>query len=107
MTLRKKVSQIDEDLKESFKLVGVDVDSIISEIDYLKLKTNKLEKMLVSVIKDQHRNTKVGPKTGRTYTTVNGKVNAIAKHLGLSFAVEPKKVVPAKIDIVKAKKSSK
>lgn len=38
--------------------------------------------------------------------TLNGKINAIAEHLGITFEVQPEKVIASKV-IVKTKKGNK
>lgn len=104
MTLRKEVKEMDKELHEAFKLVEL-------EIALLGLMAKRLNKRVISLEKDKKRFTKVGPVTGKTYTTLNGRVHAIAQHLGIKFDVTPKEVVknPAKVSAVKvvAKKGKK
>ena len=108
MTLRKEVKQMDESIRRGFDNVGNDVDLMIDMI-------GKNSKQIKSLKADQYRATKVGPKTGKTYMTLAGKVNAIAEFLGITFDIEPKEVTIKKAAIkvskvsttAKAKKVSK
>jgi len=100
-TLRKEVKGMDADLHKAFRIVSSDIASLIKS-------SNDLNKRLTVLEKDKKRFTKVGPRTGKTYTTLNGRVHAIAQHLGLQFEVTPKEVVvnKAKIEAVKATKKA-
>lgn len=106
-TLRKKINRMDADLKKSFGYVGQDIDLVFGELEGALKRISRLEERVDVLIKDQHRSTKVGPKTGRTYTTLAGRVKALQDYLGVKFEVKPKQVIPAKIDVVKVKKASK
>jgi len=106
-TLRKKVNRMDTDLKKSFGYVGQDIDLVLGELDRALHRISNLEKYVTILLKDQRRSTKVGPRSGRTYTTLAGRVKALQDHLGVKFEVTPKQVIPAKIDVVKVKKASK
>ena len=107
MRLRKEVKLIDEGVLNAFSTVATDMAAVVQELNYTKKRINKLEKVVSILLKDQKRFTKVGPLTGRTYTTLNGRVHAIAQHLGLEFVAKPKEIVKAKVDVVKATKKGK
>lgn len=109
MRLRKDVEQMDKDLERAFDKVQNDMNTVMRTIQLLNGRVDRAVKLLTSLAKDQKRFTKVGPVTGKTYTTLNGRVHAIAEHLGLSFVAKPKEVIinKAKIDIVKATKKGK
>ncbi len=106
-TLRKEVKQMDKDLHNSFNLVGTDVDTLVTAINEVLERVERIESGVKTIVKDQHRSTKVEAVTGRTYATLAGRVKAIQDHLGVKFEVTPKQVIPAKIDVVKVKKVSK
>lgn len=100
--LRNEVAEMSEDLVIAFERVSDDVVSVMDSIQMLNKRTDRIAKAVTGLLKDQKRYTKVGPKTGNTYMTLNGRVHAIAEHLGITFEATPKQVIPAKIDVVKA-----
>ncbi len=105
MTLRKQLKEIDSKLHTSFEMVGEDMEVAYAAINKLERIVEKQGEVIKQLVKDQRRSTKVGPVTGRTYSTLAGRVKAIQEHLGVKFEVKPKQVIPAKIDVVKVKKA--
>lgn len=106
-TLRKKVDTVIKESNASFGRVAEDVGFLVNVTGDILNKVDSMERDIKALKKEHSNKTKVGALTGRTYTTLAGRVKAIQDHLGISFEVKPREVIPAKIDVVKVKKAKK
>ena len=98
---------MDQDLIDAFNYVKDDLNDSVNRSKHADKRINKLERQVADLILDKKRTTKKGKITGKTYITLNGKVKAIAEHLGISFEAEPAKLTRATVKVVKAKKGAK
>lgn len=103
----KRVDEMDEALKAAFEVVGSEINTVVRNNNTLNAKLEKALKRIKELEDDRYRATKVGPITGKTYMTVAGKVNALARNLGYKFEAQPATKTPASVSLVKVKKGKK
>jgi len=111
MTLRKDIKEqlkeLDEVLTNSFKEVELDMKELVDLAKTFHNDIEKLNKRVKGLEKDRSRETKVGPRTGKTYMTNTGKINALANFLGVNLEAKPAEKVKASISVSKVKKGKK
>lgn len=106
-----EAEMLEAEIDGAFANVRKDVQFLLELIKVEKRKTDErfgtLEREVRGIGRQLRKNHVHLLDRGVIVPTIRGKVDAIAKHLGLEFGVEPRVVTPTKVTASKAKKASK